>query len=176
MELEYSLTEEDYVQFNIEHGKKSPFLRKRILLQRIFGPIIFIIAPFLIQGFSDIPFWYWFTLFGITSILWFVYYPKYTNWEIKRGIMKMLEEGDNENLLNHRKLTLRVDGIQQISEHNVVNTPWEQIDSIWETEDYLFLYISSLSAYIIPKRAFNSKEDQEDFFNEIKTHKDSQRD
>lgn len=88
----------------------------------------------------------------------------------------MLEEGDNENLLNHRKLTLRVDGIQQISEHNVVNTPWEQIDSIWETEDYLFLYISSLSAYIIPKRAFNSKEDQEDFFNEIKTHKDSQRD
>lgn len=34
-------------------------------------------------------------------------------------------------------------------------------------EDYIYIYISSLSAHVVPKRAFKNTNDQKEFFNEI---------
>lgn len=80
----------------------------------------------------------------------------------------MLEEGDNEDLLNQRRLTLTADGLKQSSVNNLTTTSWDKIDRIWETVEHIFLYISSLSAYIVPKRAFTNKKNQEEFIKEIK--------
>lgn len=167
MELIFELTEEDYINYNLDHSKKSPSMKKSILIQRIMGPVIFVIAPFVIIQFSEIPLWYWLMIFGLSSIAWFVYYPKYTMWEIKRRVKKMLEEGNNENLFNQRKLLLTDEGITETSSIGASNISWDKIESLEETEDYLYIYISSVSAHIVPKRIFENLDEQEEFVGKI---------
>lgn len=167
MELEFELTEEDYINYNIAHSQKSPSIKRSILIQRIFGPIIFMGAPFFIIKFSDIPLWYWITIFGISSVVWLIYYPKYANWEIKRRVKKMLKEGNNENLFNRRKLALTGLGITEVSEIGESNINWDKIVSIEETTEYIYIYISSVSAHIVPKRVFKDTNEQKRFTDEI---------
>ncbi len=167
MELEFELTEEDYVNYHINHSKKSPSIKRSILIQRISGPVIFMIAPFFIIKSSEIPLWYWITIFGLSSIGWLIFYPKYANWEIKRRVKKMLEEGSNENLFNRISLVLTEKGITGVSSIGESNISWDKIVSLEETKDYIYIYISSVSAHIVPKRVFKNSNEQKEFINKI---------
>ena len=167
MELTFKLTEEDYINYNVAHSKTSPSMKRSILIQRIMGPVIFVITPFIIVQFSDIPLWYWLIVFGLSSITWFIYYPKYAMWEITRRIKKMLAEGNNENLFNERILVLTDEGITETSSIGETKISWVKIERLEETEDYLYIYVSSVSAHIVPKRVFENSSEQEKFINKI---------
>lgn len=173
MEIEFELREEDYINYNLDHANKSPSIRKSIMIQRLFGPIVFIFAAFLVSRYSDIPLWYWMSLFWITSIVWLVFYPKYANWEMKRRLKKMLKEGSNKNLFNRRLLTITDKGIRQISSSDESFISWENIVSIDESNNYIYIYHSSVSANIIPKRVFEDEEEEKLFLNEIYKHIDN---
>lgn len=170
MEITFELTEEDYIHYNIAHSEKSPSMKRSLLIQRIMGPVIFVFMPFIVIRFTDIPLWYWLLVFGVSSITWFVFYPKYAQWEITRRVQKMLEEGSNENLFNQRSLVLTDEGITETSSIGENHIRWDKINHLEETEDYLYIYISSVSAHIVPKRVFENSNEQEKFINKITKH------
>lgn len=170
MEIEFQLNEEDYIDYNVNHAKKSPSLKRSVTIIRILGPVAFLIAPFLIVNFSDIPFWYWMSIFGITSVVWIVFYPKYFNWELKRKIAKMLLEGKNDSLFKQIKISLNETGIVQQSRAGETMTEWNEVDSVDETHKHIYIYNSSISAYIIPKRAFNDQQAIDLFLEKIHEH------
>lgn len=167
MELTFKLTEEDYINYNVDHSKTSPSMKRSILIQRILGPVIFVIVPFMIIQFTDIPLWYWLLVFGVSSVVWFAFYPRYATWEITRRIKKMLAEGNNENLFNERILVLTNEGITETSSIGETKISWAKIERFEETEDYLYIYVSSVSAHIVPKRVFANTNEQEKFINKI---------
>ena len=170
MEIEFKLSEEDYINFNVDHTKKSPTMRKNVTFIRILGPVVFLIAPFVIISFSEIPLWYWITLFGIASILWLIYYPRHFDWDMRRKMKKMLQEGNNENLFKEIKIILTKEGIIQKNKTGESFTKWDDVDSVDETDDYIYIYNSSISAFIIPKRAFKDENARKEFFAEILEH------
>ncbi len=167
MELKFELLEEDYINFNIDHANKSPSLKRNVTLIRILGPVTFLIAPFIIIRFSEIPLWYWMTLFGITSIIWLLFYPKHFDWEMRRRIKKMLEEGNSENLFKERKISLTDKAIIETSSSSQSSTIWSKIDRVEETDRYIYIYNSSISAYIIPKRVFKDDKEKANFLEEL---------
>lgn len=167
MELKFELLEEDYINFNINHANKSPSLKRNVTLIRILGPVTFLIAPFIIIRFSEIPLWYWMTLFGITSIIWLLFYPKHFDWEMRRRIKKMLEEGNSENLFKERKISLTDKAIIETSSSSQSSTIWSKIDRVEETDRYIYIYNSSISAYIIPKRVFKDDKEKANFLEEL---------
>ena len=167
MEITFKLTEEDYIIYNISHAGRSPSMKKSIFIQRIMGPAIFVFMPFIVMRFTDIPLWYWLLVFGGASIIWFAYYPKYASWEITRRVNKMLEEVDNENLFNQRTLVLTDEGITETSSIGESHIRWDKINHLEETEDYLYIYVSSVSAHIVPKRVFENLSEQEKFISKI---------
>ncbi len=167
MEIEFELLEKDYINFNINHSMKSPGLKKNIFGQRILGPIIFLLIPFILKTYTKIPLLYWLTIFGILSVVWFIFYPKYFNWEMTRRIQKMLKEGNNENIYIRRKIILSEEGIIEKSDIGESNMPWIQVGKVEETDEYIYIYISSISAHIIPKRVFTDKNEEQRFISEI---------
>lgn len=171
MEIKFKLREEDYINFNIDHAKKSASLKKNLMLQRVMGPIIFLAFPFLIKKQTEIPMWYWITIFSITSIVWFVFYPRYFNWRMKKSVRKMLKEGSNKNLFSERKIKILETGILETTSIGETNLKWDQIDKIEETDDYIYIYISSISAHIIPKRIFKNENEKQIFLKEILKYK-----
>jgi len=167
MKLNYELTEQDYLDFNIYHSKHSPTIKKSILLQRALGPVVFLIAPFLAIRITNIPLWYWLAIFFISSIIWFVFYPKYFNWELSRRVSKLLNEGKNLDMVGSRSINLTQDGLIESTPHSESKVGWDMVEMINETEDYIYIYISAVSAYIVPIRVFKDAKEKETFRNTL---------
>ena len=147
--------------------KKSPSLQRSLIAQRLVGPIAFLIAPFIVIRFSAIPIWYWMTVFSIASLIWLLFYPRYFDWEMRRRIVKMLLEGNNDHLFKKRKMAVKDKGITESSATGETNTKWNEINRVDETSEYIYIHNSSISAYIIPKRIFENENTLNIFLKEL---------
>lgn len=158
MEFKYDLTEEDYIHFNLFHLKNSETANRALTIQRWIGPIIFIISVFVLSKISDLPFLVLFITFLIMSILWIFFYPKYFYNHVIRHVKKMINEGKNSSLLGEHKMTLTEEGIIDITTNGETKVNWSGIETYKEDNDYFYLYNSSVSAYILPKRKIPNEE------------------
>lgn len=163
MKLKYNLTEEDYINFNIAHMKNSKSLKRTMMINRFLTPLIFLVMPFVLDEISNISFWYWAVIFVLTYILWVVLYEKNVyKINIKR-IRKMLEEKRNESLIGERILEIDGENIRIINDRGENIIYIKSIKNIIENDEYIFIYINSISAIIIPIKVFKSIEDKELF-------------
>ena len=48
MDVEFSLTIDDYVNLNLVHAKNSPTVRKQQMIGRLFGTLLVVLAIFLL--------------------------------------------------------------------------------------------------------------------------------
>lgn len=157
------LNEDDYVKFNLDHIKRSPSLRRTLMLQRLMGPAVFILTAIVLGSFSGIPIGFWLAIFSITSIFWFMFYPKLSEGETEKRIRRLLEEGDNKEMFLKREIALTRNGITDTTSRSKQSTPWENITGVYETDEAIYAYISSIQGHIIPKRDFESEEEKDNF-------------
>ena len=159
MEIYYELTEEDYINFNLYHIKHSKMGKRALTLQRFLSPLLFIIVAYLYAVIGDLPFLPLFITFFVMSILWIIFYPKYFYGLIARNAKKMIKEGKNDGLLGNHQLKFMEDGLVDTSANKETKVTWAGITSIQEDDGYIFLYNSSVSAYILPKRELDHVDD-----------------
>ncbi|EMS69814.1 YcxB family protein [Ruminiclostridium cellobioparum] len=176
MELEYYLNKQDYIDFNIYHVNHSDIIKKSLLIQRYFIPIIFMIVPFLIAGVTDLPLLYWICVFIVISVVWIVFYPKYFVWAFSKRVSKMVDEGKNKDLLGKHRVTVNEEGVLEQSENGENKISWSGVEKIVSSNQHIFIYIGSISACIIPKRAFKTNTDMELFHEYISKYINNKRD
>jgi hypothetical protein len=152
MEINYRLTEEDYLKFNMFHINNSESANKSLKTQRFATPFVYIIFAYIFANIADIPFLYALIPFLIVGILWVIFYPKYFQSRILSQTKKMIREGKNEGLLGEHTMTLNEDGIVDSNPNGETKVNWSGIIKLTEDDSNLYLYNSSVSAYIIPKR------------------------
>ena len=163
MEITYNLTEEDFLHFNMFHLKHSKSAIQSLNVQRFLTPVFFILMAFLLSKFGNIPFLELFIVFSITSILWIIFYPWYFYNTVTRRMKKMFKEGKNVGLLGEHVLSLNEEGLVESSANGQIKVNWSGITDFKEDEQYFYLYNSSVSAYIIPKRDLINSEEVENF-------------
>ena len=76
MGINYNLTEEDYLNFNMFHVKNSKAVKRTLNMQRFITPIIFIVLSYVLSKVGNMSFFELFIAFLIVSILWIIFYPK----------------------------------------------------------------------------------------------------
>jgi len=163
MHINYQLTKQDYIDFNIFHMSYSNTIRQALFIQRYIISIVFLIAPFIVAKVTDIPLWYWAIAFIVIYLLWIIFYPKYFRWSAARRISRMIDEGKNADMLGNQSLTLTEDAIVNISNFSESKTNWHTVENVVETKEHIFIYISAVMAYIIPIRIFESVNQKNEF-------------
>ncbi|PAQ15594.1 YcxB family protein [Bacillus sp. FJAT-42315] len=163
MEINYNLTEEDYLKFNMFHVKNSKAVKRVLNMQRFLTPILFIIVSFVLSKVGSVPFLGVFITFLVISILWIIFYPRYFYFYVIRNTKKMIKEGTNEGLLGEHHMVLSEEGIIDSTSNGETKVTWSGIKTISEDKHNIYLYNSSVSAYILPKREVDDVE-------EIKTY------
>lgn len=163
MVKQYELTRQDYLNYNLIHLDHSKTAKKTINLQRFLVPILYIVLAFLMAWIGDIPLLYWLIVFSVAAIGWIMFFPQYTKRVVSKRISKMLDEGENKGLLGKQELSLMDDGILVSNEYKESKTKWNSIDNILVTDDYILVYVSAISAHIIPTRIFNNQADMNQF-------------
>lgn len=169
MKIDFKLTKEDYIEFNTYHMEHSKVVKKSMFLQRYVVSLVYLIAPFVFSRISDIPFLYWMIPFAIIYILWIVLYPKRIRRLTGKRIKKMLEEGDNSEFLGDQSIILTEEGIEKKSPTSERKNGWASVQRIEETKRLLMIYVSAVSAYLVPLNAFGSEEEKNLFINQIKS-------
>jgi hypothetical protein len=165
MDLKYQLTEEDYINFNLFHMKNSETIMKSVRNQRIFTPVFYLVFSVVFSFLLDIPFLVSFTPFFILSVLWVLFYPKYLFGRAIRHTKKLVKEGRNENILGEHHMVLSDEGIVDKTSKGETKVTWSGINELKENDQYIYLYNSAVSGYILPKREFENVEEIRRYIN-----------
>ncbi len=167
MKIKYNLTEEDYLSFSLYHAKHSEATRKSLRTQLLIFPMLFLIIAFLYTWIFKQPVLWPLIIFAVLSLLWIVLYPKYFYNFVRRYAKNMLQEAGNNGLLGDHVMTFSEKGIVDSTSSGKTNRDWADIINLKENDDYLYIYSSKTTAYIVPKRALTSVEKTRDY---IQTH------
>ncbi|MEL1135431.1 YcxB family protein [Desulfitobacterium sp. THU1] len=152
MEITYYLSEEDYLKFNLFHIKNSEPAKQALKKQRFLGPAIFMTFAAFLSIVGSRPYQEVMIMFTLLSVLWFIYYPKYFYRYITRNSKTLLKAGNNDDLFGEHHMVLAEEGIIDTTAQGETKLNWAGIQAINQDEDNLYLYNSSISAYILPKR------------------------
>lgn len=167
MELKYTLTEQDYINFNLFHIQNSKMATKALKIQRYTIPVLYLVLAYIFATIGDSSYILSFIIFSIFGILWFVLYPKFYYRTVIRNVKKMMKEGRNEGLLGEHHMLLTSEGIVDNNTTGETKVAWSGIQEVKEDKNYLYLYNSSVSAYILPKREITNLEELKSY---IKNH------
>jgi hypothetical protein len=83
----------------------------------------------------------------------------------------MYKEGKNKNLFGHREITISDDAIVEESDSGTHATKWQSVEKVIKTEKHIFVYASSVSAYVIPRRIFMNDTDYNELYDLILSKK-----
>ncbi|RDY23460.1 YcxB family protein [Romboutsia maritimum] len=168
MKMNFEITKDDYINFNLHHLENSKSQKNTFNILRYVIPIIFsILIYFIGTGILNQQSIYWIIVAIIFSIIWILTYPKQYKKLIAKQTDKILSEGDNSSIFGSKSLEI-VDGTIVVKGDFTSETvSLESIKDIKVYEDMILIYISGFVAHIIPRR-YLDKETEKEFIKELK--------
>jgi len=176
MVAEFELTPEDLRAFNHFHYAHSPAMRRQYLRQWFTFPVVWLLLCVLIWYFADrtrgtpvrtfLDLWPLFA--GVP--FWLIYFPLAYRWKLRKIIAAMLAEGKSRSLFTRHRVSLSPDGVTDSTEFGQNSAKWGAVERVVGNDDYAFIYTNALAAAIVPRRAFASASDFEEFIKLASTH------
>ena len=169
--IKTSLTLDDLTQFSVDHDRfaKTTYRRKgpkRFLKAMGFGMlggvIVGVSTAFLhidltqLPVISDKPFWI--GALGTASALG-ILVLFFRTWLIKGQTKDMYDAGKNRSLFSPTNYDFAKDGITVTNEFSRNETKWGGIEAIRKSDHAIYIYLSALASWILPRRAFESDDD-----------------
>lgn len=152
--IQYEITAEDLVEYNVFYTSASPTIARRLRLQKYLGFVIILTIPFLLYFFNHNPLAVFVPVFTIMGILWIFFYPKLIVRDIKRQVSKMIQEGNGRGTVGTHVLTLTPEEIIESWQYGEKRVSREVVKKIHSTDQYIFILFGSMMAFVIPKRGF----------------------
>lgn len=153
MKITYENTPEDAVAFSKYHSDNSPTVRQARRFYTLAVPasvmILFLCLPHraevsktsrLIKA----------SLYGACSA---VAYLALSYSSQRRQTRRLYAEGENRAIFGRREMAIDESGLVEKTEFSETWLSWMAVERVVETDKHLFILVSALSAYIIPKTA-----------------------
>ena len=150
MEVEYSLSRADYIDFQLFAATKSEIVRKNRKKARNRLPIIYLLLGTILLTIDDKIFA---ILFYSIGILWYILYPTLT----KKRYTKQYEKYLDENFKNRYDTSIRVklaenyELIETIDNEGESKFKTSEIEKIFEINRFFYIKMKSGTYLIIPK-------------------------
>ena len=137
LQLNYKLTDEDYIEFNEFHQLIHSEIGKRnLFFLRLIGPMISILAMII-----------------------FILAKKIMKRGIRKTILKMKEK-EGLPFAEETTLNFTEDQIIEITKGQEVKVDYKKVEDVCETEKAFYVYMSSVQAIIIPKRVLDQDKEK----------------
>ena len=151
--IEYDLTPDDYVAFNVHTTLALPETRRQITQGRLWGAVLMAVVTgvfglVLAGGGPVAPL----VFAALAAATWWVVSP----WTLRRGVRRSVERiarTSGLGVLGPASLEADEVGLRAASAGTVNTAPWASIQRVEETESHGFIYVGPLEAVIVPKRA-----------------------
>ena len=153
MEINFEVTKEDYIKFNLYHIENSPFQRKNFNLLRYGIPVLFSFPIYFIgTGIFKQSSIYWSIISLLFVVIWIFSYPKQYKNLVKKQTEKLINEGDNSEIFGKKTMIIDDENITIYNRSSFERILKQSIKDVKIYDDIILIYTSSISAYIIPIR------------------------
>ncbi len=167
MKLQYELTKQDFIDFNINFIDTSPAMKRSLLIQRFLFPLLLLASPATLSNLFDVPFKLIMPIFGVMALLWAAFYVKWFKFRIARRSEKLIASGKVPGVVGPHELFIDQGVLSDKTSADI--THYEHIEKVVESRTHLFIYVSQVMAYIVPKKVFATSEEIEAFKNILAT-------
>lgn len=100
----------------------------------------------------------WVIIFIICSLLCLYFFPKHFDKKALKHAKKVIEEWKNKSILWKQEMTFTKEYLFVKTSGTEQKIYWSKIYKIVENNNYIFIFITSLSAFVIPKKSILWKE------------------
>ncbi|MCK6475064.1 MAG: YcxB family protein [Planctomycetes bacterium] len=158
-EVSFELTMEDLAAFNRYHAEHSPYYRQMKLRAWFAVPAYMVLVGLfavLLTGTyvqSAIDFWPLWTLAAVYAL----YYPFLYRKQLNQAMKTVLAEGKNLGLIGPHAVRITPEALYLRDAYRSSSIRWPAVEQIVRGRGYLYLYIASTQAAIVPERAFSSQ-------------------
>lgn len=149
MEIEYSLAKDDFLTYQLFTASQSQSVRKRRLLYRFIGPLIYVALGFILSVQGD---YISLVVFSVIALVWLLFYPLYSRWRYKSHYSKYIEEHYSKVLGKKGSVKLEDEHLAMSNNGVEAKVAFTDIDSLIELEGHFLLGISTGNTCIVPKR------------------------
>jgi hypothetical protein len=147
----YTLEVEDWLAFNQYHAQNFAAIRRnRKILQIVFALIFILLSGLYLLSGSLFMAAFW----GVMAVLWLFGLQKFVDWSMKKRLLKALAGGKN-SWLGLYEASITPEAFFSKSRTGEGKYYWQAMEQIVSTDDYIFIYVTPLSAVIIPKRTYS---------------------
>lgn len=168
MRLEFELKQHDLNEFYKFNDWYSPEKRQFRLKRRFLHGTIMFLLPYGLLLMSDANFSLSLVL-NISVFAFFLFAVGYLGarsvitTKVEKWVDKFLKEGKNKDLIGLRTMEFKDKEIECRSLNSDSRIKIEMIEKIREDENYYFIYLTTISAYVIPKRTLDTEETKKQF-------------
>jgi hypothetical protein len=170
MEIEYELTPEDLMALQRHVRQHRPKVRRNPLVASAIWIGVFLgcLILFYVRDVFELPLVdYFFPLLlgvGAGALLTLIGLTLYGKQMARNATQRLLQAGRNaEKALGWRRIVIDAQGVYNASKLFSTTYQWRGIDEVATTGAHVFLYFTTMAAFIVPRRAFPNERAFEDF-------------
>lgn len=161
LEIQFNVTEQDYVYFNIDHYFSSGALKWQRILLKFAPPVLFFALTFVLEGFK-------LSIGNVIAAfiffsLWIVLFPKIMEKSMSKVTLAYVKSGKANDFIGPQTLKLTD---SHIEEHNAGITSqiqYSTVERVFSGHGLLYIYIGAVKAIILPVSAFPDEEGKKAF-------------
>lgn len=170
--LRYSTTIEDLVAFNRFHNLHSPRLMRQRRLVTVILPVAALISVSVMAILTRDLWSFLFPFFFI--ILYVAFLRRAYGKDFDKKVRRLYSEGRNRAALGPHRLSIDEDGITSETEVSSSTVSFKGIEKIETSPTHTFIYMSAISAMVIPKDAV-TEGNYENFVAQLRTKWEARR-
>jgi hypothetical protein len=181
MSINFTLSMDDLIAFNRYHLCHSPMVRRTYWKGLLLPPLVWTVLCLLLSRLAVSAQGTW--LESIRDLLplflgapvYLVIFPLVRKRCISRQIGALLREGDNTSVLGAHRVEATPEGFCQTNNSGLTQCKWNAIKKVAISDDHIFLYLSAVSAFIIPKKGFTDEIQLTAFLGELDRYRQATR-
>ncbi|HXX95274.1 MAG TPA: YcxB family protein [Planctomycetota bacterium] len=165
MQIEFDFTKEDRVAFNVYHLEHSPTHRRNRWTSLLWASAVWVVLWGVLVATNESPgraaraLW---PLLMFVPVYAFIY-PPLRRRHARRIIDRILDEGQNRAVLGRKRVTMTSVDLTAGDDMKSTTARWDAVERIEVTEAYAYIYISGSEAVILPRRAFPTDDEFQDW-------------
>ena len=174
MEVSFDVEKKNLVDFSLYNVKNSKEIQKMVKIQQFLTPLVLLVFA-VIAGYIQQDMRKWISIFVIVYAIWIAVYPIWYMAAVKKNIKREIDQvnGDKDRI-GHCKLTLTEQEVIEESNARTHKSKWRELVRFVQTKEYVFIFNTDNSAYVIPKSSFEDKDHEEKYVKMLanKSHKE----
>lgn len=159
----YTLSEEEYYEFNIYSYLNKPAGKRSFLIFRFLVPLILVASVvFTMVVIGEIYFGAFDYIFLAIAVLWIIFAKKFYIRSIRGSVKKLISKGKAPYGIP-TEMVFEEDFFKETTPENENKSKYSSVESVAVGPEAVYIYLNAILAYIIPNRVFQNDNEKIEF-------------